>query len=117
MRIFKMRISVGALAIMVIIIGLLLIGFGVNKAAAQDQNAPSETSLVEPIDVEDIYLRLKVDWSDKDDITHEASMACFNFTGETKVKCYKEQKYFEKRQISGFALTLFTNFKYARELY
>lgn len=112
-----MKIVVGGLVLMaVVLIGLSWLG----DAKAQESGLEPEpvlASIQEPIDLEDVYLRLRVDWLDKDDITGAASLTCYDFFSEKKVMCYKENKYFDKRQISEKALTKFVNFKREHDLY
>ncbi len=111
------KVVVGGLALMTIVL-LVLSWF--NDAKALDQSQPQEAPvpiIAESIDVEDIYLRLYVDWDDKDDITKEARMACYEFSGEAKVDCYKKTKYFHKQQISEKALSVFVEFKQKYKVY
>lgn len=61
--------------------------------------------------IEYIYLRLKVDWEDKDDVTRRAQHACTTLSDREKIECYREQRYFDKKQTSKAALDTFVEFK------
>lgn len=104
------KIVVGGLALMAVV--LLALSW-LNDAKALDQSPPQEAPIpviTELSNVEDIYLRLYVDWDDKDDITSEARRTCNGLSGQKKIDCFKVSKYFDKKQISEKALSDFVEF-------
>lgn len=127
-----MNIKTILLLVVIGIAAFILFGF-VNESRALDQSQPQETPVLElvepqefsgdpglrpePVSIEYLYLRLKVDWEDKNDITSFASLACYDFSGEKKIECYGEHKYFDKKQISEKALDVFVEFRQEHDVY
>jgi len=106
-------------------IALVLLGL-LKGANATDVSQPIEPVVEESIEspyyrpgiypqlrhfeLEEQYLKLKVDWDDKRNITTNADVGCYDFTGDKKVKCYIGNSYFDKKQISEKALDDFVEF-------
>ena len=93
------------------IVAFILIGF-VSESHAQDESQLQEIRISDPdpVPIEYEYLRLKVDWEDKDEVTRHAQYACITLSDREKIECYKEQKYFDKKQTSEKALINFVDF-------
>ena len=123
----------------VVFIGFIwAMDFVVSKANAADQSQPQEWIEVVPnreapvespyyrpgiypqlrfYELEEQYLKLKVDWDEKHDIELKAAVDCGKFTGDKKVKCYIGNSYFSKKQISEKSLIEFVDFKQKYKVY